>query len=147
MLTQETIEKMNAMKLFGLVAAFDTQLSSSEYDELSFEERVGLLVDAEWSDRECRKLSRRLKAAKLRYPASLENVNFQASRGLNRQQILTLGSGRWIAEQHNLLITGPTGDRQVFSRMRLRRAGLSPWLHRLLRPCISSRSRPWRRAR
>ena len=67
MLTQETIEKMNAMKLFGLVAAFDTQLSSSEYDELSFEERVGLLVDAEWSDRECRKLSRRLKAAKLRY--------------------------------------------------------------------------------
>ena len=114
MLTQETIEKMNAMKLFGLVAAFDTQLSSSEYDELSFEERVGLLVDAEWSDRECRKLSRRLKAAKLRYPASLENVNFQASRGLNRQQILTLGSGRWIAEQHNLLITGPTGIGKSF---------------------------------
>ena len=114
MLTQETIEKMNAMKLFGLVSAFDTQLSSSEYDELSFEERVGLLVDAEWSDRECRKLSRRLKAAKLRYPASLENVNFQASRGLNRQQILTLGSGRWIAEQHNLLITGPTGIGKSF---------------------------------
>ena len=59
MLTQETIEKMNAMKLFGLVAAFGTQLSSSEYDELSFEERVGLLVDAEWTDRERRKLSRR----------------------------------------------------------------------------------------
>ena len=93
MLTQETIEKMNAMKLFGLVAAFGTQLSSSEYDELSFEERVGLLVDAEWTDRERRKLSRRLKAAKLRYPASLENVNFQAPRGLNRQQILTLGRG------------------------------------------------------
>ena len=90
MLTQETIEKMNAMKLVGLVAAFGTQLSSSEYDELSFEERVGLLVDAEWTDRERRKLSRRLKAAKLRYPASLENVNFQAPRGLNRQQILTL---------------------------------------------------------
>lgn len=114
MLTQETIEKMNAMKLFGLVAAFETQLSSSEYDELSFEERVGLLVDAEWNDRECRKLSRRLKAAKLRYPASLENVNFQAARGLNRQQILTLGSGRWIAEQHNLLITGPTGIGKSF---------------------------------
>ena len=114
MLTQETIEKMNAMKLFGLVAAFGTQLSSSEYDELSFEERVGLLVDAEWTDRERRKLSRRLKAAKLRYPASLENVNFQAPRGLNRQQILTLGSGRWITEQHNLLITGPTGIGKSF---------------------------------
>ncbi|MDX1428884.1 MAG: IS21-like element helper ATPase IstB [Rhodothermales bacterium] len=114
MLTQETIEKMNAMKLFGMVAAFDNQLSSSEYDELSFEERVGLLVDAEWTDREQRKLSRRLKAAKLRYPACLENVNFQAPRGLNRQQILTLGNGRWIAEQHNLLITGPTGIGKSF---------------------------------
>lgn len=114
MLTQETIEKMNAMKLFGMVAAFDSQLSSNEYHELSFEERVGILVDAEWTDREQRKLSRRLKAAKLRYPASLENVNFQASRGLNRQQILTLGSGRWIAEQHNLLITGPTGIGKSF---------------------------------
>lgn len=114
MLTQQTIEKMNAMKLFGMVASFDSQLSSNEYHELSFEERVGLLVDAEWTDRERRKLSRRLKAAKLRYPASLENVNYQAPRGLNRQQILTLGSGRWIAEQHNLLITGPTGIGKSF---------------------------------
>ena len=114
MLTQETIEKMNAMKLFGMVASFDSQLSSNEYHELSFEERVGLLVDSEWTDRERRKLSRRLKVAKLRYPASLENVNFQAPRGLNRQQILTLGSGRWIAERHNLLITGPTGIGKSF---------------------------------
>jgi len=114
MLTQETIDKMNAMKLFGMVAAFDSQLSSNEYHELSFEERLGLLVDAEWSERERRKLSRRLKAAKLRYPACLENVNFQAPRGLNRQQILTLGSGRWISEQHNLLITGPTGIGKSF---------------------------------
>ena len=114
MLTQETIEKMNAMKLFGMVASFDSQLSSNEYHELSFEERVGLLVDSEWTDRERRKLSRRLKVAKLRYPASLENVNFQALRGLNRQQILTLGSGRWIAERHNLLITGPTGIGKSF---------------------------------
>jgi DNA replication protein DnaC len=114
MLTQESIEKMNAMKLFGMVAAFDNQLSSNEYEELSFEERVGILVDAEWTDRERRKLARRLKAAKLRYPASLENVNFQAPRGLNRQQILTLGNSRWIAEQHNLLITGPTGIGKSF---------------------------------
>ena len=102
------------MKLFGMVASFDSQLSSNEYHELSFEERVGLLVDSEWTDRERRKLSRRLKVAKLRYPASLENVNFQAPRGLNRQQILTLGSGRWIAERHNLLITGPTGIGKSF---------------------------------
>ena len=63
MLTPDTIEKMNAMKLFGLVSAFENQLSSSEYKELSFEERTGLLVDAEWTAREQRKLSRRLRAA------------------------------------------------------------------------------------
>lgn len=114
MLTQETLQKMNAMKLFGMVTALEQQLGSNEYHELSFEERVGILVDAEWTDREQRKLSRRLKAAKLRYPASLENVNFEAPRGLNRQQLLTLGSGRWIAEQHNLLLTGPTGIGKSF---------------------------------
>lgn len=114
MLTQETLQKMNAMKLFGMVSALEHQLSSNDYHELSFEECVGVMVDTEWTDREQRKLSRRLKAAKLRYPASLENVNFQASRGLNREQILTLGSSRWIAEQHNLLITGPTGIGKSF---------------------------------
>ena len=114
MLTPETIEKMNAMKLFGLVSAFENQLSSSEYKELSFEERVGLLVDAEWTAREQRKLSRRLRAAKLRYPACLENVNFQAPRGLNREQILSLGNCRFVGEHHNLLITGPTGIGKSF---------------------------------
>ena len=114
MLTPETIEKMNAMKLFGLVSAFETQLSSSEYKELSFEERVGLMVDAEWTAREQRKLSRRLRAAKLRYPACLENVNFQAPRGLNREQILSLGNCRFVGERHNLLITGPTGIGKSF---------------------------------
>ena len=92
MLRQETLEKMNAMKLFGMVESFETQLSSSEYAELSFEERVGLMVDTEWTAREQRKLSRRLRGAKLKYPASLENVNFRAPRGLNRQQVLSLGS-------------------------------------------------------
>ena len=114
MLTPDTIEKMNAMKLFGLVSAFENQLSSSEYKELSFEERVGLLVDAEWTAREQRKLSRRLRAAKLRYSACLENVNFQAPRGLNREQILSLGSCRFVGERHNLLITGPTGIGKSF---------------------------------
>ncbi|MFQ5931592.1 MAG: IS21-like element helper ATPase IstB [Nitrospiraceae bacterium] len=114
MLRQETVGKMNAMKLFGMVASFDNQVSSSEYAELSFEERVGLMVDAEWTDREQRKLSRRLRAAKLRYPACLENVNFQAPRGLHRQQILSLGNCGWIGEKQNLLIAGPTGIGKSF---------------------------------
>ena len=114
MLRQETLEKMNAMKLFGMVESFEAQLSSSEYAELSFEERVGLMVDTEWTAREQRKLTRRLRGAKLKYPASLENVNFRAPRGLNRQQVLSLGSCGWIAEHHNVLISGPTGIGKSF---------------------------------
>jgi DNA replication protein DnaC len=114
MLRQQTIEKMNAMKLFGLCEAFEQQLSSSEYAELDFEERVGLMVDAEWTAREQRKLSRRLRGAKLRYPASLEDINFRAPRGLNRQQVLSLGQCGWVAQHHNLLITGPTGIGKSF---------------------------------
>ncbi len=81
---------------------------------LSFEERLGLLVDIEWTAREQRKLQRRLQTAKLRYPASLEAVDFTQPRRLNRQQVLTLGSCAWLAERHNLLITGPTGIGKSF---------------------------------
>ena len=110
MLTQQTLEKMNGMKLSAMAEALEQQLGSSEYAQLSFEERVGLLVDCEWAAREQRKLTRRLRAAKPRYrSASLEDVNFKHPRGLNRQQVLSLGSCNWIQERHNLLIIGPTG--------------------------------------
>ncbi len=114
MLRQQTVEKMSAMKLYGLCESFEQQLNSSQYAELDFEERVGLMVDAEFTAREQRKLSRRLRGAKLRYPASLEDVNFRAPRGLNRQQVLSLGQCGWVAQHHNLLITGPTGIGKSF---------------------------------
>jgi DNA replication protein DnaC len=115
MLTQQTLEKMNAMKLSAMAEAFEQQLGSGEHAKLSFEERLGLLVDCEWTAREQRKLTRRLRAAKTRYKtASLEDVNFKHPRGLNRQQVLSLGSCSWIQDQHNLLITGPTGIGKSF---------------------------------
>lgn len=115
MLIEQTLEKMNAMKLYGLAEAFTEQLGSDKYAPLAFEERTGLMVDAEWSARESRKLTRRLRAAKLRYPsASIENIDFAAPRKLNRQQVLSLGSGHWIGERHNLLILGPTGIGKSF---------------------------------
>ncbi len=109
MLNQPTLEKMRAMKLTGLADAFEHQMGAAEYANLSFEERIGLLVDAEWDQREQRKLTRRLQRAKLRFPASLEDVDFRASRGLDRRQVLSLGQCAWIREHLNLLITGFTG--------------------------------------
>lgn len=114
MLKQQTLEKMNAMKMTAMAEAFEQQLAKTDYAELSFEERLGLLIDTEWTAREQRKLTRRLRSAKMRYPASLENVDFKAPRGLNRQQILSLGSGCWVQDRHNLLITGPTGIGKSF---------------------------------
>ena len=109
MLTEQTLEKMNGMKLSAMAEAFEQQLSSGEHAKLDFEERIGLLIDCEWTAREQRKLTRRLRAAKPRYKsASLENVDFKHPRGLNRQQVLSLGSCNWIQDQHNLLITGGT---------------------------------------
>ena len=115
MLTQQPLEKMHGMKLSAMAEAFEQQLGSGAHTTLSFEERVGLLVDCEWTAREQRKLTRRLRAATPRYPAaSLENVDFRHPRGLHRQQVLSLGSCRWIQDQHNLLITGPTGIGKSF---------------------------------
>jgi len=109
MLIEQTLEKLNAMKLSGMAEALRQQLGSSECARLSFEERLGLLVDAEWIAREQRKLDRRLRTAKLRYAASLEDVDFKHPRGLDRQQVLSLGNCGFVQSRHNLLITGPTG--------------------------------------
>ncbi len=109
MLTEQTIEKMNAMKLYGMVQAFTEQLASPEYHELDFAQRLGLLIDTEFTTRENRKLARRLSAAKLRYPASVEDVDFRAPRKLSREHFLSLATCAWLVERHNLILTGPTG--------------------------------------
>ena len=115
MLTQQTLEKMNGMKLSAMAEAFEQQLGSDEHAKLSFEERMGLLVDCEWTAREQRKLIRRLRSAKPRYKsASLENVDFKHPRKLIRQQVLSLGSCSWVQDRHNLVITGPTGIGKSF---------------------------------
>jgi DNA replication protein DnaC len=109
MLKQETLDKMYAMKWHATAAAFEQQLGSTQWADLSFEDRVGLLIDAEWTSREQRKLARRLQVARLRYPASLEDVDFKTPRGLDRQVVLALSSCRWIQEHQNVILVGSTG--------------------------------------
>jgi len=114
MLNQATLDKLRAMKLAALADAMQHQLSSSQYAELSFADRLGLLVDVEWEARQQRKLTQRLRDARLRYPASIEDLDCNPARGLDRQVVLGLASCEWIRERHQLLISGPTGTGKTF---------------------------------
>jgi len=114
MLLEQTIEKMNAMKLFGMRDAMAEQTELSSYDSLSFEERIGMLIDREWIDRENRKLERRMKAAKLKIPASMEDIDYRASRGLDSSLMRSLADCRWVTSHSTVLIVGPTGTGKTY---------------------------------
>ncbi len=115
MMNQPTLEKMAAMKMSAMVGAFEQQLASRSYGKLSFEERLGMLIDAEYADREQRKLTRRLQQARLRQPnACIEDIDFKARRGLKRQAIMALGRCDWIRDALNVVITGPTGTGKTY---------------------------------
>jgi len=109
MLMTETIEKLKAMRLSGMVQGLKEQAENPLYGDLSFEERLGHLVEREWLLREERRLARRLKEARFRVKARIEEIDFHTPRNLNRAFIMELAGGDWIRRYHNLIITGPTG--------------------------------------
>ena len=109
MLTQPTFDKLNHLKLYGMANAFRTQLEISDAQQLSFEERFALLVDEQFTWRENRALEHRLRNAKLKQKATMEDINFQHPRGLDRKLLRSLASSEWIREKQNVLLLGPTG--------------------------------------
>jgi DNA replication protein DnaC len=109
MLTQPTIEKLNSMKLTAMAKAFADQMQCPDITQLPFEERFGLIVDHQMMDLENRRMQNRLKKAKLRLPASLEDLDFKQGRGLDRSTIMSLALNQWVKSHHNILVTGPTG--------------------------------------
>jgi DNA replication protein DnaC len=109
MMTSDTLRKLNELKLFGMAQGFDEQISSASAAHLSFEERVGLMVDQEVTFRDNRRLQRLLAAAKLRESACVEDIDYRTSRNLDRAEMASLALCNWVRQGVNLIITGPTG--------------------------------------
>jgi DNA replication protein DnaC len=100
---------LKALNLNGMLQALEDQFQAGGSNDLSFEERLGLLVTREFEARNTRRLQMRLREAKLRYQACLEDLHYSGNRGLDKGLVLGLASCSWIREKHNVLITGPTG--------------------------------------
>lgn len=109
MLNHPTLDKLETLRFTGMARALTEQISLPNIEELSFEERLGLLVDREMTEREDRRLKTRLRRAKLKQNACVEDMDFRQPRGLDKSLILDLGQCQWIKQHLNLLITGPTG--------------------------------------
>lgn len=125
MLVNPTVGKLEALGLGAMAAGLTHQMETpGTFAELSFEDRLGLLADAETDARDSRRLARRLKDAKLRYPATLEDIDFRSPRGIDRSLIASLAGAGWVTRGHNVLITGATGCGKSFLACALANAAL-----------------------
>src|ERR1700735_231741 len=110
MLIQPTIEKLCAMRLRGMAEAFEQQQQDANIHSLSFEERLGLLIDRQWNWRQNRALDRRLRNGRLQGTACIEDIDYRTPRGLDRQLVRSLtAESAWVREHQHLFLIGPTG--------------------------------------
>jgi DNA replication protein DnaC len=105
----QTIEQLHHMRLHTMAAAFKEENERPNNNDLTFEDRVAMIVEREWLFREGRRVNTRLKAAKLKHQATIEDVDFRTPRGLDKSLLLSLANCQWIKGHHNVIITGPTG--------------------------------------
>jgi len=109
MLHHPTLEKLQTLRLMGMYKALIEQMNMPESETLSFEERLGLLADRELTERQDRRLKTRLRQAKLKHNACIEDLDYRARRELDKALMLQLSACRWVHEGLNLIINGPTG--------------------------------------
>jgi len=110
MLNNQTVAVLRRLKLTGMAEGLEQQLAQpSTHDDLGFEERMALLVDRESMYRSNNKVSRLLKAARLKLQVYPEDIDYHHPRGLNKSQFADLLSSHWVHQHHNVLITGSTG--------------------------------------
>jgi len=113
-MNRHTLDRLHEMRLLGMAEGYSEQQIQPAIQELSFDERLGLLVDQEWTYRRDRRQARLLKGAKLRLEACMEDLDYKQPRGLNRQVMTALFTCEWIRNQQAVLITGPTGSGKTY---------------------------------
>lgn len=106
MLSEQTMEKLSAMKLHGMAGAFRQWLDNPKGKDLEPADLIGMLADAEWIYRENRKLTSRLKTARFKQPACIEDIDYAHARGLNKAMVHDLATSRWAASKQNIIISG-----------------------------------------
>jgi len=111
---QPTIEKLYAMKMAGMADAIRRQLEDPEAARLSFEERLALLVDQQWDWLQNKAFTRRLKNARFKTDAAVEDIDYRHPRRLDRQLIRSLSCCDWVRRHQNLIVTGPCGVGKSF---------------------------------
>jgi DNA replication protein DnaC len=114
MLRHPTLTALETLKFTGMATALAEQLAMPEVQRLSFEERLGLLVDRECTVRENHRLARRLAQARFPGSATLEDLDYRHPRGLEKSVIASLATGQWIRSHDNVLIVGPTGAGKTY---------------------------------
>ena len=102
------------MKLNGMAEAYDEQRQQPQMADLSFEDRFAMLVDQQWGWKENRALRTRLRNAKFKFPAFIEDIDYRTSRGLKRAQVNQLQDSAWVGYHQNVILTGPTGTGKTF---------------------------------
>ena len=108
-MTQETLEKLKKLRLLGMACTYETSLENDKLLNLSADELIKMLVEAEWDDRLNRNIERRLRNAKFRYQSCLESIDYQADRNLDKTQIMRFAECTYIRKHENIIITGSTG--------------------------------------
>lgn len=114
MLNEQTLTQLYDMKLHGMAEAYDQQRQLPQTAELDFDERFGMLVDRQWRWREDRALTSRLRTARFKMPACMEDIDYRASRKLKRATMDQLRGGQWISYHRNMIVTGGTGTGKTY---------------------------------
>ncbi|HZJ82728.1 MAG TPA: IS21-like element helper ATPase IstB [Clostridia bacterium] len=115
MINQSTIDKLHQMRMATMADTFTSQMRDTTYDSLTFEERFGMIVDAEWARRRSTKLQKLIRTAGFRYPnACMEDIEYHPDRKLNKPQLLQLSTCRYIREGHHIILGGASGNGKTF---------------------------------